>query len=162
VDESIVAIEQTSARRRHVHAFLHLIEQQAILLFGRPALGDIANNVDRPFLGTSLLAVRRSRNRGETAEARVGTFGDCFASARAVGAAGPLAKTMGQYGFTSAADHIGRRLAYVFKQNLVGFDNSEIGVMGQNDVMDRVESVSPLALRAEGLLLQPEVLDRDS
>src|SRR5579864_5951558 len=49
----------------------------------------------------------------------------------------------------------------MFEENLVGLDDAEIGIVRQDDVVDGVESVHPLALRTQHLLQQPEVLDRD-
>jgi hypothetical protein len=49
----------------------------------------------------------------------------------------------------------------MLEQNLIGLDDAEVGVVGQNDVVNRIEGVDPLPLRAQHLLEQAEVLDRD-
>ena len=50
----------------------------------------------------------------------------------------------------------------MFEQNLIGLDDAEVGVVRQNDVVDGVEGIDPLPLRAQNLLEQTEIFDRDS
>ena len=66
---------------------------------------------------------------------------------------------MRQRSITRTTDDVGSGLAELFEQNLICLDDSEIGVMRQNDVMDRIEGVDPLALRAQYLFEQSEVFD---
>jgi hypothetical protein len=53
-------------------------------------------------------------------------------------------------------------LFQLLKQNLVGFDDAEIRIVRQDDVVHRIKRISPLALRTQHLLQQTEVLDCDS
>ena len=159
VDEGVVAIDDPARRRGDVDALLYLLKQQPVFFLGRAAVGDVAYDVDDALLRAALLGVRRSRDDREAAEAGVRAFGEFFVRAqRAVGASGPLAKGVGQSGLASAADDVGGRLAQMFEQNLIGLDDAEVGVVRQNDVVDGVERIHPLPLRAQYLLEQAEVL----
>ena len=157
----IVAVEQPPAGRGHIHAFLHLLEQQPVFLFRRTPLRDIANNVDRPLLLASLLRIRGSRDHGKSAEARVRPFADFIAAPRAVRTSRPLAQPVRQNRFAGASDHVRRRQLHLLQQNLVGLDDAEIRVVRQDDVVHRVERIPPLPLRTQRLLQQTEVLNRD-
>ena len=163
VNEGVVAIEQLAFRVGDVNAFLHLLEEQTIFFFGGAALGHVANDVDGSFLRAALLGVRRGGNDREAAEAGVGAFGKFFVAAhRAVGAASPLAQSMRQSGVAGVADDICSGHAQLFEQDLVGFDDAIVGVVGEDDVVNRVEGVDPLALRAQVLLEQAEIFDGDA
>ena len=58
------------------------------------------------------------------------------------------------------ADHIRGSLPKLPKQNLVGLDDAVIRIVRQDDVVDRIERIHPLPLRAQHLLQQTEVLYR--
>jgi hypothetical protein len=160
VDEGIVAVDELAGRVGDVNAFLHLFKQETVFLFRGTAVGNVADDVDRAFLRTALLGVRGSGNDGIAAETRVGAFREFFVTTHgAIGAAGPFPKLVGQGGIAGAADHIRGSLAEMFQQNLIGLDDAVIGVVRQDDVVDGVEGIDPLALRTQHLLEQAEVFD---
>ena len=59
---------------------------------------------------------------------------------------------MRQSRFAGAADNVGGSLAQMFEQDLIRFDDTEISIVRQDDVMDGVERIHPLTLRAQHLL----------
>ena len=65
---------------------------------------------------------------------------------------------MRQYRLAAIPDHIRGSLRKLPKQNLIRLDNAVVGIVGQNDVVDGIECIHPLPLRAQHLLQQTEVL----
>ena len=66
---------------------------------------------------------------------------------------------MRQSGVAGVADNVGGGYAQLFEQDLIDLDNAIVGVVGEDDVVNRVEGVDPLALRAQVLLEQAEVFN---
>ena len=66
---------------------------------------------------------------------------------------------MGQHGFASLPHHVGLRLSHVLQQNLIRFNNVVVFVVRQNDVMDRIKRIHPLALGTQHLFEQAEVFN---
>ncbi len=160
--EGVIAVDELAGRVGDVNAFLHLLEEETIFFFRGTAVGNVADDVNRAFLRAALLGVGRSRNDREAAETRVSAFGEFFVAAHgAVRAAGPFAEGVRQGRIAGAADHVCGGLAELFQQNLIRLDDAVIGIVRQNDVVDGVEGVDPLPLRAQNLLEQAEVFDCD-
>ena len=160
--ERIVAVEYLSLRRGHIHAFLHLLKQQSILLFRRSTVGDIAYDVNDSFLRTSLFTVGRGRHYRKPAKTGIGPLSKLLVSAhRAVRTSRPIPECMRENGLASVPQHVSRRLPHVLQQNLVGLDDAVVLVMRQNNVVDRIKRIHPLPLRTEHLFQQSEVLHRD-
>src|SRR6478609_8669342 len=123
------------------------------------SVGDVPYNVDRSFLLRALIGIGRGGNYREAAEAGIGSLGEFFVStSHAVRTPCPFAIGMGQSGIAGAADDVSRRLPNLLQQNLVDFNDAVIGVVRQDDVVDGVERIHPLPLRAQDLLEQTEVL----
>ena len=64
--------------------------------------------------------------------------------------------------FTEIAQNIGRRLLQALQQRLIRFEDAKIGVMREDQILDGVEGVHPLPLRAQYLLQQPQILNGDA
>ena len=162
VHEGVVAVDELTGGAGYVNALLYLLEEQTVFFFGRTAVRDVADHVNRAFLRAALLGVGRSRNDRVAAEAGVGAFGEFLIAAHgAVRTAGPFAKVVRQSGVARCANNIRGGLPELFEQNLIGLDDAEVGVVGQDDVVNRIEGVDPLPLRAQYLLEQAEVFDGD-
>ena len=79
---------------------------------------------------------------------------------RAVGASAP-GTALGQNFFTKTAQNVGRRFSQALQQGLIASENAEIRIVRQNQVLDGIEGIRPLALRAQHLLQQTQILGRD-
>src|SRR4029077_15370563 len=128
----------------------------------RPPFRNVPDNVNRSLLRASLLRVRRSRDYRKAAKARVRSFAKLLAPGHsAVWATRPFPESVRQNRFAGIFQDVRRSPSNVLQQHLVDLDYAESGVMRQNNVVDRIERVHPLSLRAQYLLQQPEVLYRD-
>ena len=72
------------------------------------------------------------------------------------------ARFCGRTSSQQIAQHIGRRLLQPLQQGLIGLEDAEVGVVRQNQILDGIEGVHPLPLRAQHLLQQPQILDRNA
>ena len=80
----------------------------------------------------------------------------------AVGTAFPLPAIVRQHGFAELAHDIGGRLVQAFQQGVVGLHYAEFGIVKQDQVMDGIEGVGPLAMGAQNLFHQAQVFDRQA
>src|SRR5712692_3236097 len=81
---------------------------------------------------------------------------------RTVRAAGPIALSPGENRLTQFAHYIRRGPSQALEQGVVRLDNPEVGIVGKDDVLDRIEGVPPLPLRAENLFQKSKIFDRDT
>ena len=159
LDKSVVAIDQFALRSHDKDAFLDLLEQEPVFFLSCAPVRGVADNVDGAFLLAALVGVRRGRNQRVPAKAGVGTLDEVGVTASAVGAILPGLEVMGQDFFAGSSDGRRRRQLQTGKQSLIDLHHFELGIVGENDVLDRIECINPLALRAQNLLHQPHVLD---
>ena len=52
--------------------------------------------------------------------------------------------------------------AQTLQQRVIGFHDAEIGIVQQHQVLNGIERIRPLPVRAQDLLHQPQVLNRQS
>ena len=63
--------------------------------------------------------------------------------------------------FTTFAQDIGRRAFQALQQGLIGLEDAEVRVVRQNQILDGIEGIHPLPLRAQHLLQQTQILRRN-
>ena len=161
-NEGVIAIEQFAFRSGDENAFLHLLEQQAVFFFGDAPVGGVAHHVNGALLLASLLHVGGRRDHGEAAEAGIGAFVKTLFGMPAVRTAFPLPAIVRQHGFAELAYDVGGRLVQAFQQGVVGLHHTKIGIVQQDQVMDGIEGVRPLPMRAQNLFHQAQVFDRQA
>ena len=82
-------------------------------------------------------------------------------AAFAIGAAAPGA-LLRQNLFTQIAQYIRRRFFQALQQSVIGLEDAEVCVVRQNQILDGIEGIHPLPLRAQHLLQQAQILHRDT
>src|SRR5207244_13134883 len=72
--ECVITIQQFAFGGGNENAFLHLLKEKAILLFGNAPVGRVTHHMNGAFLLASLLHVGGGGNHGKAAEAWIGAF----------------------------------------------------------------------------------------
>ena len=98
----------------------------------------------------------------EAAKAGVGSFVETFLRMSAVGTSLPLPQIVRQHALAKLTYNIGGRQMQSFEQRVIGFHHAEFRIMQQDQVVDGVEGVSPLPVRAQNLFHQAQVFNRQS
>ena len=160
--EGVVAVQQFAIVRRNKYSFLHLFEQQPILFFRDAAVRGIANHVDSAFLFAALIGERRCRNHGKAAEAGIYALVKAFVVFLAIGTCRPGFTGSGQNRLAQIPNNVGGSTAQALKQCMICLHHSKFGIMQQDKILNGIESVSPLSLRAQDLLQKPYILYRET
>ena len=159
--ESVVAVQQFAIVGDNEYSFLHLFEQQPVLFFRHAPVGGIPDHVDGASLLASLVGERRRGNHGKAAEAGIDALVKTLVICFAVGTCGPSFTSSRQDRLAQIAHDVGGSAAQALEQCVVRLHHPKFGIMQQDKILDGIEGIRPLPLRAQDLFQKPHILYRE-
>src|SRR6185437_4521080 len=108
-----------------------------------------------------MVLVGGSRSDRESAE-RVWPLEESIFLAAAIWAFCPFNRPFWQDRFAKLSDNFGLRFLKLFQQRWIGFENMEVGVVQQHQVLNRFEGVAPLPVRTEYFFDEMKIFQRQT